>query len=1383
MNHIYKIVWNKVRNCYMVVGEYAKSQTKGCAVAKLFSSKRLAKVAAATLMVVGFGFAGIVNQADAATEGDYVAVRYEGTVGGKGNPVVGSTTQYTDTLGAKYTYTLTQVTVNGQKNYYYVRNGWVLSATAEKRYDGANTDLMLTSYRSDTSTTANLPVFSKSDTTVLGTSTDTVTGKNIITVVDNGYVGAVNTASVTTPYTFKYIMLKDGVWTDVGGGQANIEANAYKVTVSEGVWYANVNGSQVVVDGSNVYNIGGQNYVFKNTDGSIYKGSIFGSNNELLKSTSITTANGTTTNLTVWATDRTDADGEAANLTVGQVNRITDTFTQNDLNLAKADIKEVRVAAGTGNVVNKYTLIRNDEDGTEVANTIVDTDTKVTSVSVTGDATKTVTITSNDGNSVNATFTDNDTKYTAGTNVQISPDNVISATDTNTTNKTMAVSGTTQKTITVTDSDGNTVSANFTDNDTKYTAGSNVQISDNNVISATDTNTTNKTVAVEGTTQKTITITDSDGNNVSTTFTDNDTKYTAGSNVQISDNNVISATDTNTTNKTVAVEGTTQKTITITDSDGNNVSTTFTDNDTKYTAGTNVQISNDNVISATDTNTTNKTVTVSGTTEKTITITDSDGNNVSATFTDNDTKYTAGNNISISEDNVISATDTNTTNKTVTVSGTTEKTITITDSDGNNVSATFTDNDTKYTAGANVQISDDNVISVTDTNTTVDSVTVTGDTNKTITITDSEGNDVTATFTDNNTKNESVTVSGTTEKTITITDSDGKNVSATFTDNDTKYTAGTNVQISDDNVISATDTNTTNQSVAVTGNTEKTITVTDSDGKNVSATFTDNDTKYTAGANVQISDDNVISATDTNTTNQSVAVTGNTEKTITVTDSDGKNVSATFTDNDTKYTAGANVQISDDNVISATDTNTTNTSVSVTGDATKTVTITDSEGKEVTATFTDIDTNTTNTSVSVTGDATKTVTITDSEGNNVTTTFTDNDTTYTQGQGVTIDANNQISANLKEGQNIVLTNNDDGSISINAILSGPGVVNAVDAGWDPVDKHTINIQLSSTDSQGAVSVGDNQVIDNIALSSEVGDIADSNYVNYFGEATTLVEAVDVTMEEALKHTTVVLADGEKNLTITEDINADGGKEYTLSMSRDLDIDNINIGGNTVINNNGITTNVINAGNTTINEGGITTNNLKVNKVTINENGIDAGGQKITNVANATDASDAVNYGQLQAELAKVGNSEAVNQRINQLDNRVNKGLAGAAALAALHPMDFDPDDKLTFAAGYGHYRGENSVALGAFYRPDEKVMFSVGGTLGNGSDMINAGISFSLDRTQRITGSRTAMAKQIVELKAQNADLQAQNVERDNKIANLEAKLASLTELVSKIAK
>ena len=150
----------------------------------------------------------------------------------------------------------------------------------------------------------------------------------------------------------------------------------------------------------------------------------------------------------------------------------------------------------------------------------------------------------------------------------------------------------------------------------------------------------------------------------------------------------------------------------------------------------------------------------------------------------------------------------------------------------------------------------------------------------------------------------------------------------------------------------------------------------------------------------------------------------------------------------------------------------------------------------------------------------------------------------------------------------------------------------------------------------------------------------------------------------------------------------------------------------------------------------------------------------------------------------------INNQFGDLDRHMQKGIAGAAALAALHPMDFDPDDKMQFAAGVGNYRGETAAAIGAFYRPNEKVMFSIGGTFGNSDNLINAGITFGLDGNRnRIPLSRNAMAHEIVELKQQVArqdeQITKQNEQiarQDEQIAKQDEQIAKLTELVNKLA-
>ena len=166
-------------------------------------------------------------------------------------------------------------------------------------------------------------------------------------------------------------------------------------------------------------------------------------------------------------------------------------------------------------------------------------------------------------------------------------------------------------------------------------------------------------------------------------------------------------------------------------------------------------------------------------------------------------------------------------------------------------------------------------------------------------------------------------------------------------------------------------------------------------------------------------------------------------------------------------------------------------------------------------------------------------------------------------------------------------------------------------------------------------------------------------------------------------------------------------------------------------------------------------------------------RQITNVAAGSEDTDAVNVAQLKKVSKNITNIDNqlvnLNGCISNLDNRVNKVGAGAAALAALHPLDFDPDAKWDFAAGYGNYRGTNAAAIGAYYRPNEDTMFSVGGTFGNGENMVNAGVSFKLGAgSSHVSTSRVAMAKEIKELRAHMAA-------QDKLIAQLTGPVNALT--------
>ena len=130
--------------------------------------------------------------------------------------------------------------------------------------------------------------------------------------------------------------------------------------------------------------------------------------------------------------------------------------------------------------------------------------------------------------------------------------------------------------------------------------------------------------------------------------------------------------------------------------------------------------------------------------------------------------------------------------------------------------------------------------------------------------------------------------------------------------------------------------------------------------------------------------------------------------------------------------------------------------------------------------------------------------------------------------------------------------------------------------------------------------------------------------------------------------------------------------------------------------------------------------------------------------------------------------------VSKLDTKVNKVGAGAAALAALHPMEFDSDNKLSFAAGVGNYRGTNAAAIGAFYRPSEQVMFSISGNMGNGENMVNAGVSFALDRPSKTPTTKAALVKTVAAQNEQIAALNETVAEQNEKIARLEAMVEKL---------
>ena len=372
---------------------------------------------------------------------------------------------------------------------------------------------------------------------------------------------------------------------------------------------------------------------------------------------------------------------------------------------------------------------------------------------------------------------------------------------------------------------------------------------------------------------------------------------------------------------------------------------------------------------------------------------------------------------------------------------------------------------------------------------------------------------------------------------------------------------------------------------------------------------------------------------------------------------------------------------------------------------------------------------------------------------------------------------NGASSIVLDGSNVKV--NDKVTIDQNGKISGVAAGEISSTSTDAINGsqlHQTNENVAALDKR--VTQNEADIAQNKAdIAQNKADIATNKADIATNKANIAQNAADIKKVEALakKHTTVAAGD---NITVSDvGPNADGGKEYKVALDKDIKLDSVTTG-QTVMNNDGlkvgdkvsVTATAVTAGKTSISDEGVKVGD----KTYISADGLNANDQKITNVK-AGDISetskDAVNGSQLYKT-----NQEVVNNtnRINKLGSRVNKVGAGAAALAALHPMDFDPDDKLTFSAGYGNYAGENAAAIGAYYRPDEKVMFSVAGTVGNGENMVNAGVSFALDRTNHVSNSRTALAREVIDLRGQLAVMGA-------KMAKMEKAFGMLDETKTKL--
>ena len=367
------------------------------------------------------------------------------------------------------------------------------------------------------------------------------------------------------------------------------------------------------------------------------------------------------------------------------------------------------------------------------------------------------------------------------------------------------------------------------------------------------------------------------------------------------------------------------------------------------------------------------------------------------------------------------------------------------------------------------------------------------------------------------------------------------------------------------------------------------------------------------------------------------------------------------------------------------------------------------------------------------------------------------------------DANTEAGkhSTVSEGNNIRVTpNTTDGKTDYKVSLSDDINVNSVNAKTVTTDNLTVNKSATidkvtiNADNKGTIGGLTNKTWDSTkithgqAATEDQLQAATKNAVNYDGnsdsdngktitlrEDTTIKNVADTPIEKGSKN---AVNAGTVYKATKNAINYDGDDSKTITLREDTTINNV---ADTTIEQG--SKNAVNAG-TVYNETRVAKDGNFVKQA-------NTAGENLSALDNQVTA-----------------NTESIyhmNGRISDLDNRVNKVGAGAAALAALHPLDFDPDDKWDFAVGYGNYRNANSVAFGAFYRPNEDTMFSLGTNFGNGENMFNAGLSFKIGQGSGITTSKTAMAKKIESLE-DTVDKQ------DKKIAELEALVKEQGEMI-----
>lgn len=362
---------------------------------------------------------------------------------------------------------------------------------------------------------------------------------------------------------------------------------------------------------------------------------------------------------------------------------------------------------------------------------------------------------------------------------------------------------------------------------------------------------------------------------------------------------------------------------------------------------------------------------------------------------------------------------------------------------------------------------------------------------------------------------------------------------------------------------------------------------------------------------------------------------------------------------------------------------------------------------------------------------------------------------------------------IKVGLNKDVDLGTDGSLKAGGVTINSSGIDAGSKNITNVASGIVN--KDDSDNTNAANIGDVKTLAGEAAKTEIGKLGKREFTGDDGK--TVSRGLGESMKLSGGETDTTKLSSGQNIGVVA--NKDNGLD--IKLSKELKGLTSVTTDNSTLNNDGLTINNSEGkAGTTITSNGIkiAANGDNTHAVEVTNSNVSMGGQQIHDVAPGTSDTDAVNVSQLKGLVSGVDGA------VNRLNNRLNRVGAGAAALAALHPLDFNPEEKWNFAAGFGHYVNANAGAIGAFYQPNEDTLFSLGGSWGGGENMVNAGVSIRLGHGNSIMGSRTVMAREIMALKQQveaqnlklkeNEDLKARLAKQDQEIAELKAMVLKL---------